>query len=140
MEKDFYQKKLCDLRSRAFEIANSGKHGQYPLDETFNNVVKEGFSDNGTEWIALDGTVFRMAKFAVGERVRFINDNSPRNNYIVSEILYPEDRVSAKGVNYPGWSIKGYINDTDEIVYVLPDAWAGITFAAKESEIESYKK
>ena len=48
--------KLCELRSLAFDLANSGKHGDYPYDETFNDAVEEGFSDDGTSWTAKDGT------------------------------------------------------------------------------------
>ena len=51
---------ITELRSRAFDIANSGKHGEYPLDDTFNDVVEEGFNDNGTEWTALDGTTITI--------------------------------------------------------------------------------
>lgn len=52
--------KLVELRSRAFDIANSGKHGDYPYDDTFNDVVEEGFSDDGTSWTALDGTTITI--------------------------------------------------------------------------------
>ena len=52
--------KLTELRSRAFDLANSGKHGDYPYDETFNDVVEEGFSDDGTSWTALDGTTITI--------------------------------------------------------------------------------
>lgn len=51
---------LTDLRSRAFDMANSGKHGVYPYDETFNEEVELGFNDNGTEWEAKDGTVLTI--------------------------------------------------------------------------------
>ena len=37
-------------------MANSGKHGDYPYDDTFNDAVECGFSEDGTEWTALDGT------------------------------------------------------------------------------------
>ena len=52
--------KLVELRSRAFDMANSGKYGEYPYDETFNDVVEEGFSDDGTSWTALDGTTITI--------------------------------------------------------------------------------
>ena len=51
---------LTELRSRAFDMANSGKHGDYPYDETFNDAVEEGFSEDGTSWTALDGTTITM--------------------------------------------------------------------------------
>lgn len=50
-------KKLTALRSRAFDMAASGKHGEYPLDlEEFNKEVEDDFSDDGTVWTAHDGT------------------------------------------------------------------------------------
>ena len=138
MTKENILEKLTCLRSKAFEMANSGKHGRYPLDETFNDAVEEGFSHDGTSWTAKDGTVIGLTKFSVGEHVRFINDNSLRNHYVISEILFPGEKLSEDdGWSYPGWSIKGYVNDTAETVYILPDALSGITFAALESEIES---
>lgn len=48
---------LTELRSLAFEMAASGKHGDYPYDDSFSDEVEEGFSDNGTVWTAKDGTV-----------------------------------------------------------------------------------
>lgn len=52
--------KLTELRSRAFNMANSGKHGDYPYDDTFNDAVEEGFSDNGASWTARDGTTITI--------------------------------------------------------------------------------
>lgn len=51
---------LTDLRSRAFDMANSGKHGEYPYDETFNCIVEKGFSKDGTKWKAKDGTILTI--------------------------------------------------------------------------------
>ena len=51
---------LVSLRERAFDMANSGKHGDYPYDDTFNDEVEEGFSDDGTTWIAKDGTILTI--------------------------------------------------------------------------------
>ena len=51
---------LTDLRSRAFDMANSGMHGDYPLGETFNEEVEDGFSDDGTTWEAKDGTLLSI--------------------------------------------------------------------------------
>lgn len=51
---------LTKLRSRAFDMANSGKHGNYPDDETFNDVVEAGFNEDGTEWTAEDGTILTI--------------------------------------------------------------------------------
>lgn len=52
--------KLVRLRERAFDMANSGKYGEYPFDETFNDEVEEGFSDDGTSWTAKDGTTITI--------------------------------------------------------------------------------
>ena len=41
-------------------MANSGKHGDYPLDETFNEEVEAGFSDDGTMWEAKDGKLLSI--------------------------------------------------------------------------------
>lgn len=41
-------------------MANSGKHGDYPDDESFNDEVEEGFSDDGMVWEAKDGTILRI--------------------------------------------------------------------------------
>lgn len=48
---------LTELRSKAFDLAASGKVGDYPYDDNFNDVVEEGFSDNGMSWTAQDGTI-----------------------------------------------------------------------------------
>lgn len=48
---------LTELRSEAFDLAASGKVGDYPYDDNFNDVVEEGFSDNGMSWTAKDGTI-----------------------------------------------------------------------------------
>lgn len=41
-------------------MANSGKHGNYPYDDTFNDKVEEGFNEDGTKWKALDGTTITI--------------------------------------------------------------------------------
>lgn len=52
---------ITELRERAFDMANSGKYGQYPLDtETFNDEVESGFSNGGAVWTALDGTTITI--------------------------------------------------------------------------------
>lgn len=51
---------LVELRSLAFDMANSGKYGEYPYDETFNDAVEEGFSEDGTTWTAKDGTIISI--------------------------------------------------------------------------------
>lgn len=49
---------LVELRSEAFNCANTNKHGKYPLNvEEFNSLVEKGFNDDGTGWKAEDGTV-----------------------------------------------------------------------------------
>lgn len=53
-------KQLVELRSQAFDMANSGKHGNYPLDESFNEAVEAGFNEDGTQWTALDGTTITI--------------------------------------------------------------------------------
>lgn len=48
---------LTKVRSIAFDIANSGKHGSYPHDmENFNEAVETGFNCLGMTWTAEDGT------------------------------------------------------------------------------------
>lgn len=47
---------LTALREMAFDMANSGKFGEYPHDENFNNSVESGFSEDGSMWTAEDGT------------------------------------------------------------------------------------
>ena len=132
-------KQLTDLRSRAFDMANSGKHGEYPIDmEEFNTVVEEGFNDNGTTWTALDGTVLKIHKFFPKDVVKFIGENHPPRKYMVTEVLDPGEKLYQAESRYPGWSIRGYVNNTDEPVCIIPDNMCGITFAAKESEIELY--
>jgi len=75
-------------------------------------------------------------KFKVGDHVRFKQGSESRNHFIVAEVLAPGQKVPDEGRRYPGWSIKDYRNDTNETVYILPDGLSGITFAARESEIE----
>ena len=50
---------LTNLRSRAFDMANSGKHGDYPNDDSFNDEVDNGFSEDGSVWTAKDGTILK---------------------------------------------------------------------------------
>ena len=56
-------KQISEFRSEAFSLAASGKHGEYPYDETFNEAVEAGFSYDGTEWEAEDGTIIRLEDF-----------------------------------------------------------------------------
>ena len=60
MPADPFLKKLTDLRSRAFDLAASGRHGEYPYDDTFFDEVEEGFSQDGTSWTAKDGTTITI--------------------------------------------------------------------------------
>lgn len=53
---------LVSLRNHAFGFAASGRHGDYPYDDSFNDKVEEGFSGDGTLWKAGDGTVLRIEK------------------------------------------------------------------------------
>ena len=53
---------LVRLRSAAYSAAASGKHGDYPFFETFNDVVEEGFDDDGTSWTAEDGTTIYICE------------------------------------------------------------------------------
>ena len=55
--KEITLKDITEFRSRAYEMAASGKHGEYPYDETFNEEVELGFNEDGTEWEANDGTI-----------------------------------------------------------------------------------
>ena len=56
---------LTALRSRAYSLAASGKHGFYPFDDTFNDEVEEGFNEDGTSWEAKDGTVVSICNMPV---------------------------------------------------------------------------
>lgn len=58
---------LTELRSVAFDMANSGKHGEYPYDETFNETVEAGFYLNGNGWTAKDGTNIRIINCGLAE-------------------------------------------------------------------------
>ena len=51
---------LVNLRSKAFDMANSGKYVEYPFDETFNDEVEKGFSDDGTSWTAKNDTIITI--------------------------------------------------------------------------------
>ena len=53
---------LTALRSVAFDCANSGKYGSYPLDESFNEKVEQGFDDTGASWTSENDIVFRIEK------------------------------------------------------------------------------
>ena len=54
---------LTRLREAAFDRANSGHYGEYPLDmEAFNAKVEEGFSDGGLEWESGNGTTLRLVR------------------------------------------------------------------------------
>lgn len=55
------QSLLTALREMAFDMANSGKFGEYPHDENFNEAVESGFSEDGSEWTAEDGTTITFA-------------------------------------------------------------------------------
>lgn len=56
-------KAITEFRRAAFDLAASGRHGDYPYDYTFNDAVEEGFSDDGTTWTANDGTVLYLKDF-----------------------------------------------------------------------------
>ena len=64
-------KRLMELRSKAFSMAASGKHGDYPYDESFNDAVEEGFDDDGTGWTARDGTRIEIEKGDMPEKPSF---------------------------------------------------------------------
>ena len=51
---------ITRFREKAYEMAASGKHGDYPFDGTFNDEVELGFNDDGTEWTANDGTTITI--------------------------------------------------------------------------------
>jgi len=54
---DKYLERLTEFRSKCFDMANSGKYGEYPLDlEAFNEEVEAGFGVSGETWYANDGT------------------------------------------------------------------------------------
>lgn len=64
-------RRLIELREKAFDMAASGKHGDYPDDENFNDAVEAGFSDDGTVWTALDGTRIEIEKVVQAENPSF---------------------------------------------------------------------
>ena len=51
---------LVAFRSFVFDAANSGKKGQYPTDESFNDAVEDGFGDGGTSWTARNGQTLEI--------------------------------------------------------------------------------
>ena len=54
---------LAKLREEAFDRANSGHYGDYPLElEAFNAKVEEGFSDGGLEWESNNGITLRLVR------------------------------------------------------------------------------
>ena len=53
---------LSTLRSQAFLLAISGKHGSYPQDSGLMDAVEKGFSPDGTQWKARDGLVLKVIK------------------------------------------------------------------------------
>lgn len=59
-EEEITLERICAFRSKAYQMAASGKHGDYPYDETFNDEVEAGFNFNGSEWTANDGTVISI--------------------------------------------------------------------------------
>lgn len=53
---------LTELRSMAYDMANSGRFGKYPYDETFYDEVEDGFNYDGTMWEAKDGTIITIER------------------------------------------------------------------------------
>lgn len=54
---------ITAFRSEAFDIAASGKHGDYSIETgKFNDEVEEGFNDDGSLWEAKDGTVVQIVE------------------------------------------------------------------------------
>ena len=50
-----------ELRSKAFDLANSGKYGTYPNDiESFNEQVEAEFSEDGLSWESENGTILKI--------------------------------------------------------------------------------
>lgn len=60
LTKESILSKLVELRSRAFDMANSGKYGNYPLDESFNEEVEKGFNADGTSWTSKSGVTITI--------------------------------------------------------------------------------
>lgn len=83
--------KLTHLRSLAFSMASSGKYGKYPFDDTYHDTVEEGFSDNGTSWTALDGTVIN---FHTLEMKEFIAEEV-KGKLVLTSVLI-EDGIKVK--------------------------------------------
>lgn len=52
---------LVELRSKAFDLASSGKYGTYPDDiESFNEQVEAEFSEGGLSWKSENGTILKI--------------------------------------------------------------------------------
>lgn len=55
-----YLSVLVAFREFVFDKANSGRFGYYPADDTFNDAVEEGFSENDTIWTSRNGDAWRI--------------------------------------------------------------------------------
>jgi hypothetical protein len=55
---------IAAFRSYVFDKAGSGYLGRYPTDNTFNDAVEEGFSDDGMTWHSRNGLAYRLEKAA----------------------------------------------------------------------------
>lgn len=55
-------------------MAASGKYGDYPYDETFNEAVEEGFSADGTLWEAKDGTIVTIYNYDQKPTIQIVRD------------------------------------------------------------------
>ena len=77
-----------------------------------------------------------MPKFKVGDHVACISESQIRNHYVIAAVLAPGEALK-NSYSYPGCSILDHVNETDEVQYICPDDWCGVTFAFKESEIKA---
>ena len=55
-----YLSVLVAFREFVFDKAASGKYGEYPADDTFNDAVEEGFSEEDTVWTSHSGVSFKI--------------------------------------------------------------------------------
>lgn len=99
---DTFQK-LTLLRSRAFGMASSGKYGSYSYDDTFNDVVEEGFSDDGSSWTALDGTIIN---FQTLEREEFLLGVMKKIKSLNLKKILIEEGIQVKSQQFENIRIK----------------------------------
>ena len=54
---------LSTFREFCFNKASQNDHGEYPYDNTFNDTVEQGFSEDGTCWTAENGITYQIMEY-----------------------------------------------------------------------------